>query len=72
MNYYEQTKAFKWLNTPAGTIWVDFKKLDNGQYIQPEEEHLRDTLLGVNLDLLDDEDLVHFKRVVRIQLPVEK
>ena len=54
---YKQTKEVSWLNTPKGTIWIQMDE----EYIQPEEESLRDTPLGVSLDLLDDEDLKLFK-----------
>ncbi len=53
MNYYLQTKNVDWLSTPKDTIWVE----ENSPYIQPEEVQLRTTLLGVNLDLLNDDFL---------------
>jgi hypothetical protein len=46
---YKQTKKVFWLNTPEGTIW---KTYGHGNYIQPEDKSLWETLLGVDLDLL--------------------
>jgi hypothetical protein len=58
MKKYKQLRDVVWLNTPAGTIWTTYGNSDN--WIQPEDENLRETLLGVDLDLLvdyPDEDL---------------
>jgi hypothetical protein len=55
---FKQLRDVTWLNTPAGTIWVTYGNDDN--WIQPEDINLRETLLGVDLDLLadyPDEDL---------------
>jgi hypothetical protein len=50
---YRQTKSVSWLDTPGGTIWVS---IGFRSYIQPEDPKLRSTPLGVDLDLLFDED----------------
>jgi hypothetical protein len=52
MKKYRQTKQVRWLDTPIETIWVSTKD----SWIQPEDEKLRFTLLGVDLDLLIDTD----------------
>lgn len=49
---YKQIRGVPWLNTPEGTIWITYDNGDN--WIQPEDETLRETLLGVDLDLLID------------------
>lgn len=59
---YKQTRNVGWLNTPEGTIWVTYGKNDN--WIQPEDVDLRETLLGVDLDLLiDTEDEFLFELI---------
>lgn len=50
---YKQTRNVGWLNTPERTIWVT---TGSPNWIQPEDENLRETLLGVDLDLLIDTD----------------
>lgn len=68
MIYYKQTKAVSWLkSTTAGTVWVS--TFDN--YIQPEDETLRTTPLGVDLSLLDDESLSLFVPVRTLSLEAE-
>lgn len=57
--YYRQKKDVNWINTPKGTIWVT----DSKYYIQPEDESLRETPLGVELSLLDDEDIALFEEI---------
>jgi hypothetical protein len=51
--YYRQTKSVSWLLTKEGTIWVS--TIDD--YIQPESVQLITTCLGINLSLIDDENL---------------
>jgi hypothetical protein len=54
---YRQTRDVSWLKTPKDTIWIE-TGFEN--YIQPEDLSQVNTLMGVNLDLLDcspDEDL---------------
>lgn len=51
---YRQTRKVPWLDTPGETIWITYGNNDN--WIQPEDETLRETLLGVDLDLLIDTD----------------
>ena len=58
MHKYIQTKEVFWLNTPEGTIW-SWAGVDN--YIQPENPDLRDTVFGVDLDLVTSEDIGLFK-----------
>jgi hypothetical protein len=53
MEYFKQTKQVNWLPTPEGTIWT---KYGFHNYIQPEDPKLRTTPLGVDLDLLFDDD----------------
>lgn len=58
MNKYKQVKKVSWLNTPEGTIWEN-TGIDS--YIQPEDKNLWETPFGVDLDLLDDNDLLIFE-----------
>jgi hypothetical protein len=53
MKRYKQIGEVPWLNTPGGTIWIAY---DNDNWIQPEDGTLRETILGVDLDLLIDND----------------
>ena len=62
MNYYRQTKNVNWLSIPKDTIWIE----ENPPYIQPENIQLRTTVLGVNLDILDDDEL--FEPIITINL----
>ena len=55
---YKQTKSVNWLDTPEGTIWVS---IGFRNYIQPEDPDLRSTPLGVDLDLLFDDDEIFQK-----------
>jgi hypothetical protein len=55
---YIQTKEVSWLNTPEGTVWA---LLGIDGHIQPEDPALRETIYGVDLDLLTSEDLFLFK-----------
>lgn len=57
---YLQTQDVRWLDTPKGTIWVS---LGFRSYIQPEDPKLRSTPLGVDLDLLFDEDENVFEKI---------
>lgn len=67
--YYEQVKELSWLKTPKGTMWVESENdIAEGNYIQPEDETLRDTPMGVDLDLLDDVDYFAFKKVHTFEL----
>ena len=59
MKEYIQTRTVSWLNTTKGTVWVS----TGGTYIQPKELELRDTLLGVDLYLLDEEDETLFEPI---------
>ncbi len=65
MDYYLQTKNVLWLNTPKGTYWV----VTEYPYIQPQQEHLISTPLGVNLDLADDYEL--FEKIETIDCSTE-
>jgi hypothetical protein len=55
---YRQTKSVRWLDTPEGTIWATYGFRN---YIQPVDPNLRYTPLGVDLDLLFDEDEAIFE-----------
>lgn len=68
MKYYKQVKSVNWLNTPKDTIWIEFANLKNGYYIQPEDETLRDTPLGVNLSILDDDHILLFEEINTISI----
>jgi hypothetical protein len=68
MEYYTQTKNRIWLSTEAGTIWVSDGPTLIGHYVQPEDENLRETPLGVDLDLLDEIDFDLFKPLITIQI----
>lgn len=59
MTYYKQLINVHWLKTPAGTIWVS----THDSYIQPEDDALVTTPLGVDLDLLNDEDETLFEPI---------
>lgn len=50
---YIQTKNVHWLDTPKDTIWITRE----GSDITPEDVSLRSTPFGVDLQLIDDEDL---------------
>ena len=68
MIYYKQTKAVSWLpHTTEGTVWVS--TFDD--YIQPEDETLRLTPLGVDLSLLDDSSLSLFVPMSTISIVPE-
>lgn len=68
MRYYKQTKAVSWLPaTTKGTVWVS----TFGDYIQPEDETLRRTPLGVDLSLLDDESLSLFLPISTISIEAQ-
>lgn len=62
MKYYKQTKSVSWLTTPEGTIWIS----THDDYIQPEDEKLRQTPLGVDLSLIDDDSLNLFMPISTI------
>lgn len=51
---YEQIKNVSWLNTQIGETCV----VENYPYIQPEIEENRHSALGVNLELVSEEDFV--------------
>jgi len=57
---FKQTKNVFWLNTPIDTIW---KNTGPENYIQPENLDFWDTLFGVDLDLLDEEELEIFEEL---------
>lgn len=50
---FTQTKQVNWLDTPKGTIYIRTQ----GNYIQPQNMSLRTTELGVNLSLIEDQEL---------------
>ena len=64
MQYYKQAKDVSWLSTPAGTVWVS--TVDD--YIQPENPDLITTPLGVDLSLLDGENLLLFTPIKTLEL----
>ena len=66
---YTQTKSVSWLPTPEGTIWI---KYGYRNYIQLQNETLRSTPLGVDLDLLFDEDETVFKLMSAPEVPTEQ
>lgn len=58
IRHYIQKEEAAWVGTPIGTIWIDMpESIVTGNYIQPEDISLRNTLLGINLDLVDDDVL---------------
>jgi len=61
MKKYIQTKEVSWLKTPKETVWVQLDPEDS--YIQPEDESLRESPLGVDLFLLYEEDEDLFKLI---------
>lgn len=63
MKYYLQTANVSWLKTPKDTYWIE----TDYPYIQPQQEQLRDTPLGVDLSLVDDKDFC-FEEVDTIPL----
>ena len=69
MNYYKQIKDVDWLNTPKDTIWIDFLSNEEGNYIQPEDIKLRDTPLGINLNLQEPEEFIElFENIKTIEI----
>ena len=60
MNKYKQNLEVPWLKTPVGTIWEE-TGIDS--YIQPVDKSLIQSMFGVDLDLLSDEDLELFKKI---------
>jgi hypothetical protein len=68
MDYFKQTKKCSWLNTDEGTIWIKFLVNNFGYYIQPEDESLRNTSLGINLALLSEKELEIFKPLITIEI----
>lgn len=67
MTYYKQTKDAAWTHTPKGTVYVS--TFDN--YIQPEDESLRKTPMGIDLSLCDGEDLCLFVPLTTIELEAQ-
>ena len=57
---FKQTRKVRWLNTPEETIWI---RTGFENYIQPENPALIETLLGVDLDLLDEESETLFEPI---------
>jgi len=60
MSQYKQIKDAHWLDTPAGTIWFEY---GFDRYIQPIDPSLMTTPFGVDLDLLDEEELNIFEPI---------
>ncbi len=60
MKQYKQTKKVSWLRTPAGTIWAG---IEVDYYIQPVKKSLQDTVMGVNLYLLNNKDREIFEEI---------
>jgi len=65
ITYFKQTKSVKWLKTEANTIWISTGFED---YIQPEDIGLRTTLLGVDLQLLGDDESDLFEPIVDVKI----
>lgn len=64
MIYYKQVRNVNWLKTPAGTVWIT----THDSYIQPEDVALITTPLGVDLDLLGDEDETLFELINTVKI----
>lgn len=55
MKYYKQTETVDWLpTTEKGDLWIETEH----PYVQPNDVSKRTSVLGVNLQLIDDEHFV--------------
>ena len=52
--YFRQTQDVYWLKTPKNTIWI---LNDGSDYLQPEDNQLKINL-GVNVNLIDEDDWI--------------